>query len=241
MLLSRNTTEGSVVSQQVLILKKDSIPGHLKQGVRLDPDWIDLQLARKWKQKCLDEHGTICRNPLKVSPVRPFWVVDIESECIIPGRDCAAFVALSYRWGNHSWPAVDRQMLTKLRKPGSLSTAHVAPIVRHATRLTLALGERYLWVDLWEHIDEKTYWSFQGLSVASNIRILEIRTERGGPKVGELYLHNISQLAPFLLASDDCIKTGPGQPVELVAIYRSLVREAFSQSPDVISERYRVL
>lgn len=146
-LLSRNIAKGSAVSQQVLILKKDSIPGHLGHGVRLDPDWIDLQLARKWKQKCLDEHGTKCRNPLKVSPVRPFWVVDVESECIIPGRDCAAFVALSYRWGNHSWPAIDRQMLTKLRKPGALSTAHVAPIVRHAMHLTQSLGERYLWVD----------------------------------------------------------------------------------------------
>lgn len=96
-------------------------------------------------------------------------------------------------------------------------------------------------VQLWEQIDKKTYWSFQGLAVAKNIRILEIRAERGGPKVGELYLHNTSQLAPFFLASDDCIKIGPGQPVELVAIYRSLVRETFDHGPDVISERYRVL
>lgn len=78
-------------------------------------------------------------------------------------------------------------------------------------------------------------------AVVKNIRILEIRTDSGGPKVGELYLHNTSQLAPFLLASDDCIKIGPGQPVELVAIYHSLVRETFNQGPDVISERYRVL
>lgn len=135
------------VSQQVIVLKKDSVPGHLGTGIRLDPDWIDLQLAREWKQKCLNEHGMKCHNPLKVSPVKPLWVVDVENECIVPGQDCAAFIALSYRWGNHSWPRVNRKTLSTLRKPGALATASLAPIIRHAISLTSAVGERYLWVD----------------------------------------------------------------------------------------------
>lgn len=136
-----------IVSQQVIILKRDSVPDHLGIGIRLDPDWIDLRLARKWKKKCLDEHGMKCNNPFKISPVKPLWVVDIESECIVPGRDCAAFVALSYRWGNHSWPRVNREMLSTMRKPGAIATANLAPIIRHAISLTSAIGERYLWVD----------------------------------------------------------------------------------------------
>jgi hypothetical protein len=146
-LLARNIEERVSVCQQIIMLKSDSAPRHLGCGIRIDPDWIDLQLAKKWKQRCLGEHGFKCNNPLKVSPVRPFWVVDVVSECITPGRDCGAFVALSYRWGNHSWPAVNQETLNVLRKPGALSTAHMAPIVRHAMFLTLALGERYLWVD----------------------------------------------------------------------------------------------
>lgn len=146
-LMKSNSMGFGVFVQPLALLKKDSVLDHPGTGLELDPDWIDLQLARRWKEKCLEEHGPRCNNPLKVSPVRPFWIVDVEGECIIPGRDCAAFVALSYRWGNHSWPAVDQEMLTALRKPGALATAHLAPIIRHAMSLTLALGERYLWVD----------------------------------------------------------------------------------------------
>lgn len=136
-----------IISQQVIILKRDSVPDHIGIGIRLDPDWIDLQLARKWKKRCLDEHGMKCNNPFKISPVKPLWVVDVESECIVPGRNCAAFVALSYRWGNHSWPRVNKEILSTMRKPGALATANLAPIIRHAISLTSAIGERYLWVD----------------------------------------------------------------------------------------------
>lgn len=145
--MSREIVRDSWVSQQVIMLKNDSVPGHPGSGIRLDPDWIDLQLASKWKQKCLEEHGTKCNNPFKVSPVRPLWVVDVEGQCIVPGRDCASFVALSYRWGNHSWPRVNRDILSTLRKPGALAKADLAPIIRHAISLTSAIGERYLWVD----------------------------------------------------------------------------------------------
>lgn len=146
-ILNRRITMGIAFSQQVIMLKRASVPGHPGIGIRLDPDWVDLELAGKWKQKCLEEHGTKCNNPLMVSPIKPLWVVDVEGECIVPGRDCAAFVALSYRWGSHSWPRVDREMLSTIRKPGALATAGMAPIIRHAMSLTSAIGERYLWVD----------------------------------------------------------------------------------------------
>lgn len=146
-LLTREIVRDSGVASQVIMLKNDLVPGHPGIGIRLDPDWIDLQLARKWKEKCLEEHGMKCNNPFRVSAVRPLWVVDVESRCIVPGRYCAAFVALSYRWGNHSWPRVNREMLNTIRKPGALDAANLAPIIRHAISLTSAIGERYLWVD----------------------------------------------------------------------------------------------
>lgn len=99
-------------------------------------------------------------------------------------------------------------------------------------------------VNLWEDIEKKSLYYDSDLVAAKNARALEIRTERGGPAVGELYLHNTEQLVPFLLVSGDSIKTGPGQSVELVAIYRSLVHERYYRLEDhqaAISERYRVL
>lgn len=97
-------------------------------------------------------------------------------------------------------------------------------------------------IDLWEEIERKSIFHDSGLAVAKNIRILEIRTERGGHAVGELYLHNTNQLVSFLQASGDSIMTGPGQFVELVAIYRSIVHEKYDHHDrPTISERYRVL
>lgn len=96
-------------------------------------------------------------------------------------------------------------------------------------------------VGLWEEIDRKSLWYDTDLAIAKNTRILEIRAEYGGPAVGELYLHNTNQLVPFLLASGDSIKAGPGQSIDLVAIYRSAVHEKYYDGPRVISERYRVL
>ncbi|KAI7778715.1 hypothetical protein LA080_001862 [Diaporthe eres] len=146
-ILTKKITEDFEICQEIMMLKKNSVPGHPGIGIRLDPDWIDIQLAGKWKQVCLEEHGMKCNNPLKISPVKPLWVVDIESQCIVPGRDRGAFVALSYRWGNHSWPRINREILNAIRNPGALATKNLAPIIRHAMTLTSAIGERYLWVD----------------------------------------------------------------------------------------------
>lgn len=68
-ILTKKTTEDFEICQEIMMLKKNSVSGHPGIGIRLDPDWIDIQLARKWKQVCLEEHGMKCNNPLKISPV----------------------------------------------------------------------------------------------------------------------------------------------------------------------------
>lgn len=97
-------------------------------------------------------------------------------------------------------------------------------------------------IELWEEVAKKAFFYHIRMVKAKSTRTLEIRAERGGSVVGELHLHNTDQLVPFLLASGDCIKTGAGQSVDLVAIYRSLVHERYHHHEHaIISERYRVL
>ncbi|KAL1858747.1 hypothetical protein Daus18300_009881 [Diaporthe australafricana] len=109
-------------------------------------------MAKKWKQLCLSEHGDACNDPMRIASPRPAWVIDVQENCVVSGRDCASFVALSYVWGKHSWLRVDMDTLAVLQKPGALVdvaeiATNLAPIVRHAMHLTVVLEERYLWID----------------------------------------------------------------------------------------------
>lgn len=135
----------------LLLVKQDSVPGHVGTGRILDPDWVDLNIVKQWKNQCLASHGPKCENPMKIWPTRPAWLIDTEDECVVPGQCCGAFVALSYMWGEHPYFRVDADTMAKLRKPNALDSPeismHLAPILRHAMYLTSAIGERYLWVD----------------------------------------------------------------------------------------------
>ncbi|KAF6808553.1 hypothetical protein CMUS01_13861, partial [Colletotrichum musicola] len=48
----------------------------------LDPDWVDLDLARYWKHRCLSRHGATCQNPLNIQKVSPAWVIDTVEDCL---------------------------------------------------------------------------------------------------------------------------------------------------------------
>ena len=146
----------------ILLVHKDFIPEHPGLGRILNPDWVDISIAKRWKQECLTSHGLNCINPMKILPTRPAWVVDIENDCIVPGSECSDFVALSYRWGNTSHLMRERVSTAKLQESNALSTSEIAmqlpPIIRHAMYMTSAIGERYLWVDILciDHSDKKS-------------------------------------------------------------------------------------
>lgn len=121
-------------------------------GRVLDPDWVDLELARRWMRDCLAEHDEKCRNPLRVSTVSPAWVIDTTNGCIVPGESIYEYIALSYRWGVSAGFRTTRHLLKALQEPGALSPGSrlgdsMAPSLQHAIGLTQAIDERYLWVD----------------------------------------------------------------------------------------------
>lgn len=121
-------------------------------GRPLDPEWVDLEFARRWKRHCFDQHNDKCRNPFRISTVSPAWVIDTTNGCIVPGESISEYVALSYRWGVSAGFRTTRHLLKALQEPGALSQGSelgdtIAPTVQHAMVLTQAIDERYLWVD----------------------------------------------------------------------------------------------
>ena len=135
----------------LLLAKQTSVPDHVGTGRILDPDWADLGIIKQWKNQCLASHGPKCENPMKISPIRPAWLIDTKDKCLVSGQCSGAFVALSYRWGEHSRSNVDVDTMAKLRKPNALDSpemsVYLVPVLRHAIYLTSTIGERYLWAD----------------------------------------------------------------------------------------------
>ncbi|KAL6917241.1 hypothetical protein FSST1_008736 [Fusarium sambucinum] len=115
----------------------------------IDPDWIDLGIARSWMDKCIGEHKSECQSPLNLQTVSPAWLIDTKDDCLIPGTISNGYIALSYRWGPSPAPKMDKDTFNHMSVPGGLSKqkAFLTPTVRHAIHTVRELGERYLWVD----------------------------------------------------------------------------------------------
>ncbi|POR31388.1 Uncharacterized protein TPAR_08365 [Tolypocladium paradoxum] len=135
----------------LLLVKKDSAPAHPGTGRILDPDWVDLDILRKWKKECSSSHGAKCENPMKIWPIRPAWLIDVERKCLVPGQVPGDFVALSYMWGGYTAFTIDADTLARLQEPYALDTPEILeylpPILQRAVYLTSVIGERYLWAD----------------------------------------------------------------------------------------------
>lgn len=133
------------------LVKRGQLSSHPGVGRILDQDWVDMKIAKRWKDECLTHHGNTCENPLKVWPTRPTWLIDIEQMCIVPGDNDAPYVALSYRYGSGFEFRLGEERLDRLRSPHALDEHEVVeqltPIVKHAMHTTQQLGERFLWLD----------------------------------------------------------------------------------------------
>ncbi|KAG5755337.1 hypothetical protein H9Q70_002013 [Fusarium xylarioides] len=135
---------------EVLLQPKTS-PGKDKDGhsfTMLDPDWIDLSIAKEWMKKCFKEHESKCQDP-KEKFVSPAWLIDTKDDCLVPGNDSRPFVALSYRWGSSTTLQMNKDVFENLKSPGSLSLNNVSitATVQDAIHTVRIIGERYLWVD----------------------------------------------------------------------------------------------
>lgn len=135
----------------LLLVNRPEVAGHPGTGRILDPDWIDIETVKYWKQSCLSKHGGKCENPMKIPATSPAWLVDVEQRCVVPGAGCGSYIALSYRWGDASGYRLSEESLEEISTPGALSAPDVIDkvplVIRNAIDFAEILGERYLWVD----------------------------------------------------------------------------------------------
>ncbi|KAG8164241.1 hypothetical protein KVR01_006159 [Diaporthe batatas] len=136
----------------LLLMRRESVQHHPGIARALDPKWLDISAVNHWRNECASLHGASCENPTKIWPARPAWVVDTENRCLVPGKDCASYVTLSYRWGKARGLEIQQDTMAKLRRRNGLDDpsicSQLAPIVRHVISLASMIGERYLWVDV---------------------------------------------------------------------------------------------
>ncbi|SMR45255.1 unnamed protein product [Zymoseptoria tritici ST99CH_1A5] len=133
---------------ELLAVKKSDDKDSAGIGRILDPEWVHLDVVQTWRRKCRETHGDQCQNPLRVPPVSPKWLIDVNKNCVVPAEGGMPYVALSYRWTGGQ---PTKTTLPKLRQDGALVDseilAQMPPKIQHAMRLAAALDERYLWVD----------------------------------------------------------------------------------------------
>ncbi|KAI1751933.1 heterokaryon incompatibility protein-domain-containing protein [Xylaria castorea] len=136
----------------LLLANTASAQNSAGQGRILDPDWIDLAFLRECKRKCLETHREKCNNPMRIPPVTPMLLVDVQHNCIVSGHDAGPYVALSYLRGTSGRRLnVPYGLLQKLSQPNGLDSLeaepYISPVIRRAIGLTALIGERWLWVD----------------------------------------------------------------------------------------------
>ncbi|KAI2464148.1 HET-domain-containing protein [Annulohypoxylon bovei var. microspora] len=121
-------------------------------GRLVNPNWIDYNLPRRWKETCHKTHRCLSlANFGHIAAERPSWVVDTWLQCLVPCSLSTVYVALSYVWGGIPSFMALKENLDQLQKPSSLAEGKTnAPIprtIRHAMSFVQRIGERYLWVD----------------------------------------------------------------------------------------------
>ncbi|KAG4266476.1 hypothetical protein FPRO03_01760 [Fusarium proliferatum] len=136
-------------SYQILIHSKNSLEHNNGDApiYVMDPEWIDLGIARSWMERCIAEHTSECQRS-RESHVSPAWLIDTEDNCLVPGRNLP-FVALSYRWGSSTSPKMDKKAFQDMMRPGSFAQDNglLAPTIQDAIHTVRTIGERHLWVD----------------------------------------------------------------------------------------------
>ena len=113
---------------------------------RLRPLLADLGLFRKWKELCCKEHQGICDASADLTEFS-LRLIDVEKRLIV--NDCrnVSFVALSYVRGENKKPCLTQSTKSAFQREGSLNENNLPATIYDAFKVTLALGERYLWVD----------------------------------------------------------------------------------------------
>lgn len=150
----REAGHGSAPTRPFELIYLPEVPGHHGRGRVLDENWIDIEVVRDWRSRCIAEHGSRCDKPAlgAEAPFHPSWLIDVVQGCIVPCEDeNPRFLTLSYTWGQAKNFLTRKGNIEDVRKPGALVSgciaANIPETIRNAIALTKVLGETRLWVD----------------------------------------------------------------------------------------------
>ena len=130
---------------------------------------IDLNIARDWLQICEQKHGASCRIDTGTKNPSGLRLIDVNTREIIVPNAMVRYVALSYVWGNRSksshghLPTSSTSDLSGLAEASSLRQIprKLPATLEDAITVCQALGESYLWIDLF-CIDQSDQKELQG-------------------------------------------------------------------------------
>lgn len=112
-------------------------------GPRRIPPTVDFGLVKRWLQDCETHHRITCKfNVGGSGEVEGLRVIDCYTRRCVEAPATCRYVALSYVWGKPLTPNLDEER----RNPTGAGTI-LPRVVVDAIDVTVALGERYLWVD----------------------------------------------------------------------------------------------
>ncbi|CAM1507489.1 Fc.00g071300.m01.CDS01 [Cosmosporella sp. VM-42] len=147
----RKTTQmASRYEESVALVHKADQPGHPGLGRILNPQWLDLDIMRRWISICKESHGDKC-DIFAVEPVQPAWLIDVKHNCLVPGGNGKEYVALSYMWGKGKSFQTKIATLQRLQVFGSLLEEDISELlpstISHVIKTVSVLGYQYVWID----------------------------------------------------------------------------------------------
>lgn len=138
------------------LISKETEARHPGRVRMLDPKWVDIEVLRNWRTRCIEDHGDACHQH-KISNLestRPLRLIDVESGYIVSTEEeeiVDNYVTLSYTWGQTKNFVALKSNFEYLRQPGVLLNGDIAEqipkTIRDAIAIVRLLGEKYLWVD----------------------------------------------------------------------------------------------
>jgi hypothetical protein len=115
-----------------------------RQTLRPIPPLVDVTMIKRWLGFCFDSHSLRCCTDESIT--HGLRVIDCESRYVIQHPAGAAYIAVSYVWGNPSSQLLLEEHHEPSQSPNSLPS-FLPQTIEDCITITQALGYRYLWVD----------------------------------------------------------------------------------------------
>lgn len=114
--------------------------------------FVSLQLFKRWRRLCSDNHGDACARPACVTDnddvASGFRVIDVHTNCITDAPIHTSFFALSYVWGHlgENDLCATTKNISTLREKHSLTQKRLPQTILDVMTLFSELEGTYLWV-----------------------------------------------------------------------------------------------